>query len=1004
MGSRADSESYIPPRTYGMAGPMIHLCYDEREDHLHGYSDTEKEMLKRVILEHEVVFRGQVHELHKLWRVQRDLMLEYERNPFQRNSSLSPIPPPQHSTNDNNSVFYSNQSQPNFEFVREGSAQSSANIVPAKPPMFDLQLPANEYIGHENGMENESGLGKSTVSCFDKSGVVCSANWVGNSTRERILLSDLNEPVKEATGLDFLGVNRDRVLDRRADEGSSSGLFSTNRKRANEELFLQKEKGDSSSGLNFFNRDRNHQPNFTPGDSLGINFFSPYRSHQRAFQDQHAVVPQLFGQKLTFNFDQSQAQSNHIFSSNNSTSNSNDNHNNNSVGATSFPVLDSSPHYGNSNKNKGLIEGSIHPLNPFFTNIPGTATRGTTDGSGFSMNAPHDLIFGSSRDTSFDLSKSNCEKNFNSGTSMDLNEPIPEANQVTKGIKLFGSSFGGLVSEADWQKNKINLNNTANEDELSQKASSSASVVVNEPNSSIVKLLGFPFFGNSSSNNKPALHVDGSNKSQRSTNFEHAGPAKQAVIDLNDLPLENDLDSLIESKEGKIVRCLIDLEMPASQFEDPNTDVQQHETGIKRESGIDLSVMEAANNILAISQVNINAEASSSPVTLLWFADLAVSGCDKLGSGHESESEDLFESMTLKLEEVKSDDRFGTGNFCERKVEGESSSQAGESGYTSLLFTRGRRGPARKRRQRRDFQRDVLPTIASLSRVEVTEDLQMIGGLMRACGQELDSALTRRVGRSCSNAKGKRQQRSPQVNQSLRTPQVKQPDKHPSQTSSPQFPPQGNLPQADPPVGTPPHASTVQRNHHVNPLQRIPKANRPQKIPPVMNQQATNPFVNQPHGVTLMGPPQNVSLDNQQLRTIQPNQPQKVTLVNQAHRFKLFNQRQKVVPISASQNMPPVHQSHGVTELRDMALMSNQPQRSVQAGQSHTSVQAIGSQSVSVANQQQIVIQSSDIQSEGLCVIGWGRTTERRNRRPRGLPPASQKQQPGNNNPPVPSN
>ncbi|KAJ4812543.1 hypothetical protein LUZ62_025109 [Rhynchospora pubera] len=1003
MGSRADSESYVPPRTYGMAGPMMHMCYDEREGHLHGYSDHEKEMLKRVILEHEVVFRGQVHELHKLWRVQRDLMLEYERNPFQRNSSSSPIPPPQHSTNDNNSVFYSNQSQPNFDFVREGSAQSSATIVPTKPPMFDLQLRANEYIGNEHGMENGSGLGKSTVSCFDKSGVVCSANWSGISTRERILLSDLNEPVKEITGLDFLGVNRDRVQDRQADEGSSSGLFSTNRTRANEELFLQKEKGNSSSGVNFFNQDRNRQPNFTPGDSLGINFFSPYRSHLSTFQDQHAAVPQLFGQKLTFNFDQSQAQSNHMFSSNNSTSNSNNNHNdnnnnNNSVAATSFPVLDSSPHYGNSNKNKVLIEDSIHSLNPFFSNISGTAIRGTTDGSGFSLNVPHNLIFGNSRDTSFDLSKSNCEKNFNSGTSMDLNDPIPEANQVTKGIKLFGSNFGGLVSEANWQKNKINLNNTANEDEFSQKTSSSASVVGGEPNSSNVKLLGFPFFGNSSSsNNKPALHVDESNKSEKNINFEYAGPGKRAVIDLNDLPLENDLDYLKESKEGKIPRCLIDLEMPAFQFEDPNTDMQEHETGIKRESGLDLSVMEAANNILAISQLNINAASSSPPDTLLWFADLAVSGCHELDSGHESESEDLFESMTLKLEEVKFDDRFGTGNFCERKVEGESSSRVGESGYTSLLFTRGRRGPARKRRQRRDFQRDVLPTIASLSRVEVTEDLQMISGLMRACGQELDSALTRRVGRSCSNAKGKRQQRSPQVNQSLRTPQVKQPDKYPSQTSSPHFPPQGNLPQAVPPVRTPPHENLVQRNHRVNPPQRIPKADHPQRDPPVMNL---------PHGVTLMGPPQNVSLDNQQPRSIQPNQPQKVTLVNQAHRFKLFNQRQRVVPISASQNMPPVHQPHGVTEVRrsDAALISNQPQRSVQAGQSHTSMQAIESQRVSMTNQQQLVIQSSDMQSEGLTVIGWGRTTERRNRRPRGLPPASQQQQPGNNYPPVPLN
>ncbi|CAA6657456.1 unnamed protein product [Spirodela intermedia] len=48
-----------------------------------------------------------------------------------------------------------------------------------------------------------------------------------------------------------------------------------------------------------------------------------------------------------------------------------------------------------------------------------------------------------------------------------------------------------------------------------------------------------------------------------------------------------------------------------------------------------------------------------------------------------------------------------------------------------LKETKPRRGPARKRRQKRDFQRDILPGLASLSRHEVTEDLQ----LMRTSGQ-----------------------------------------------------------------------------------------------------------------------------------------------------------------------------------------------------------------------------------------------------------------------------
>ncbi|XP_078179765.1 uncharacterized protein LOC144573867 isoform X3 [Carex rostrata] len=902
-------------------------------------------------------------------------MLEYERNPLQRNSSSSPVPTNQHSTNENNSVFDSNQNRPTFEFVREGSAQSSANIVPAKKPMFDLRLPASDYIENGNGLEGGFGLGNNTVSCFGKGGVFSSANGAGTSGSERNLVSDLNEPVEEITGLDFLGVNRDPVWHRRVDEGSSLGLFSGNRKIANEEWSLEKEKGGNSSGVNFFNPDRCH-PNFTSRNSPGVNFFATYRSHQKPFKDQHAIAPQLFGQKLTFSSDPSQAQSTHIFSSNNSSNNNYNNHN--SVAPTSFPVLDSSPHYNILNKNKGLMAGSIHPLNPFFNNGSGTAMRVTGDNSGYFLNAPRNLVLGNSGGQSFDLSKSNWEKNFAPGTSMDLNEPIPEGNREIKGIKLFGSNCGGFVPEADWKKNEINLNNTANEDELSRKASSSASVVAGEPNSCNMKLLGFPLFGSSSSNNKSALHANESSKSERRVDYEHVEPAKRVLIDLNeDLPLENDLNSLKERNEGKITRYVIDLEMPASQFDEADVGMQ-HEIEIERESRPDSSDTEAANTIVAISQLKINPTPSfHQPDALVWFADLAVSGCDKRGSEPDSDSEDLFESMTLKLEEVKSDDRFGTGNFCEKKFEGESSSVAGETGYTSLLFTRGRRGPARKRRQRRDFQRDVLPTIASLSRVEVTEDLQMIGGLMRACGHEFDSILTRRVGRGTSNAKGKRQQRSPQVNSPLRTPQVKQPDKHLPQTSLSK----GNLPQAN----------TLQ-NPCVNPSQRIPKGSNPQRNPPVMNQQSGVPMVNQPHGGPVMGPPQKVSLENQQQRALQPNRPQKITLVNHAHRFTLFNPRQKAAPINLSQN--------GGTEVAhsDMVLVANQmqrseqnnqPRRSVYMGQSHTSAQAIP---------QQTVNQSSDMEGEGLSVIGWGRTTARRNRRPRGLPLAPQQQQPGNNN------
>lgn len=109
--------------------------------------------------------------------------------------------------------------------------------------MFDLRLPASDCIENGNGLEGGFGLGNNTVSCFGKGGVFSLANGAGTSGSERNLVSDLNEPAEEITGLDFLGVNRDPVWHRRVDEGSSLGLFSGNRKIANEEWSFEKEKG-----------------------------------------------------------------------------------------------------------------------------------------------------------------------------------------------------------------------------------------------------------------------------------------------------------------------------------------------------------------------------------------------------------------------------------------------------------------------------------------------------------------------------------------------------------------------------------------------------------------------------------------------------------------------------------------------------------------------------------------------------------------------------------------
>ncbi|KAJ6804532.1 uncharacterized protein M6B38_183710 [Iris pallida] len=82
-------------------------------------------------------------------------------------------------------------------------------------------------------------------------------------------------------------------------------------------------------------------------------------------------------------------------------------------------------------------------------------------------------------------------------------------------------------------------------------------------------------------------------------------------------------------------------------------------------------------------------------------------------------SSDSFASMTLNLPEVKSKCQMPTKEF-------ESGAGAGSSGVNNL-----RRG---RRRAVRDFQKDILPGMASLSRHEICEDMHSIGyKLKRTC-------------------------------------------------------------------------------------------------------------------------------------------------------------------------------------------------------------------------------------------------------------------------------
>lgn len=153
-------------------------------------SAYDKDVVKRMMLQHEAIFKDQVCELHRLYRIQRDLMNEFKRKDLHRNqiqveASFSTDPltsqvtaedrqkwhisgfPVGNSTCAKTSVSgvegihsplgsmkgVSKQTSP-FPSPNGCSSSKDVEVLESRPSkvrrkMFDLQLPADEYIDPE---------------------------------------------------------------------------------------------------------------------------------------------------------------------------------------------------------------------------------------------------------------------------------------------------------------------------------------------------------------------------------------------------------------------------------------------------------------------------------------------------------------------------------------------------------------------------------------------------------------------------------------------------------------------------------------------------------------------------------------------------------------------------------------------------------------------------------------------------------------------------------------
>ncbi|XP_022948892.1 uncharacterized protein LOC111452416 isoform X1 [Cucurbita moschata] len=158
----------------------------------------------------------------------------------------------------------------------------------------------------------------------------------------------------------------------------------------------------------------------------------------------------------------------------------------------------------------------------------------------------------------------------------------------------------------------------------------------------------------------------------------------------------------------------------------------------------------AAERLISISsstaqncQKNISCQyVPASCESLSWFAEIALKNKDANDSKELSpNSMDDFEIMTLKLKETKVEEcSLIVSNHDEAAVKHVSSSSC------QLGKSRVRRSPCK------NFQTEILPSLATLSRYEVKEDIQAIRGLIEVANSRGRTTWTRGKRRLCNSS------------------------------------------------------------------------------------------------------------------------------------------------------------------------------------------------------------------------------------------------------------
>ncbi|KAL5224370.1 hypothetical protein ABZP36_011009 [Zizania latifolia] len=738
MGTKVESKTYLPAY-FAMADSSVNsngwLSYHEDSKPsghgsdsftiiaTNGSPDYDKEMLKRTMLVHEATFRKQVYELHRLYKTQKDLMTQFQREectgyPRSADTLQTRYYSSQATSVDVKRVWQvlppisghdTKQSSVNFakglEHGQNGSPLRNNNDRSTKK-MLDLQLPADAYADDDDDDNDVEILEEKPVKIFPRSngsvlGGIFKLNlgnsegsshmeksWITGLHLPHVLAANvLNKTAEESCSmkmLDFLGVGTST---------SQSHHYSSGRVNPNY-LSLEdnmKEKCiDEACGSNFFGVNE---------EIMHSNSFSHKKDHQNAsmswFKHEQSGVNFSAGKYLP------------------------------RCNALNQPIA--TPSSSNAAV-KSLWQSS---------------------NTSYTANSHY-----GSADTSF------AQNGFFNGFSMDsIRAPIATHHYRNQ----HSSKFPG---EPQYQKHSplhdVNLNDaprdvTAIQEQGSENSPVGVSWLRNGP-VDLMKSQVQPICANGHSQIL-AGSTAYSESSTRIIGFPMSAAAEKDSrflstrhIGTNIEPLtkcEADMEMQFQNKKDDAnVSNLIDLNAVPS-MDEPDIDVHQSEGATVPEEPDDPSkdslAITAADTLLAMCK-DVFQAGSPQADTLHWFSDLAIASKDNaVVCSSESDSEDDFEALTLQLQETKGYEHYTTPSTA---LDHKSNEDHGSA--VASLLTKPRRGRARKRPQKKDFQKDILPVLASLSKHEVSEDLHALGR----------PTPSKRGGRNGSQSRGRRRTRS----------------------------------------------------------------------------------------------------------------------------------------------------------------------------------------------------------------------------------------------------